>query len=394
MIRLRPRRRQRSRRLLLRNRRSHLLQIFQHSRRGTQRRHLLHTARLRFWSRPGHLSRRAITQEISCHPGGPDSNGQYEDLQISNGTHCVVDGSAPGANYVYRNVNIWGGGSLTFQDKKINFHAHSILIENNGSMVAGYDAPLVGPLSIWLYGAGSADGLTMDSIPSITCQSSPTCGVPTDIWNSNPNVATMTMPAMGTACQTATTVLPGTQTPVGNDCFYQYEVFDKGGAAGTYFGDKVLAVSYGGTLYLRGQKGIRDPQTTGIPVGNNPSDSGTSWVRLASTITKSLVGSNSFYVDRPVPTWGPGDQIVLTSTDYLPGHSEELTISNISSDSNGRRSQFQHRFSTRIGEKPMTIATASFQVRLVHRTIRTARQLNNRVVLKIAQPSLCSPAAF
>ncbi len=40
--------------------------------------------------------------------GGQDSSGQYEDLQISDGTQCVVDGSAPGANYVYRNVNIWG----------------------------------------------------------------------------------------------------------------------------------------------------------------------------------------------------------------------------------------------------------------------------------------------
>ncbi len=132
-------------------------------------------------------------------------------------------------------------------------------------------------------------------------------------------------------------MLPNTSTPVGGDCFYQYEVFDKGGAPGTYFGDKVLAVSYGGTLYLRGQKGIRDPQSTGIPVGNNPSDSGTSWVRLASTITKDQVGSTSFYVDRPVPTWGAGDQIVLTSTDYLPGHSEELIISGVSSDSTGTK---------------------------------------------------------
>ena len=116
------------------------------------------------------------------------------DLQISGGTACTVDGSAPNANYVYRNVNIWGGGSLTFNDAKINFHAHSILIENGGTLQAGFDAPVAGPISIWLYGSKS------DGIPSITCQSGPTCGVPQAIWDSNPLVAqnvsmgTMTMP--------------------------------------------------------------------------------------------------------------------------------------------------------------------------------------------------------
>ncbi len=190
--------------------------------------------------------------------GSADSSGNYEDLQISNGTHCVVDGSAPGANYVYRNVNIWGGGSLTFNDTKINFHAHSILIESGGSMFAGFDAPLTGPLSIWLYGAGSADGLTIDSIPSITCQSSPTCGVPTEIWNSNPNVATMTMPGMNNTpsrCEPASTALPNNSSSIGNDCFYQYEVFDKGGTAGAFFGDKVLALAYGGASICEARRG-------------------------------------------------------------------------------------------------------------------------------------------
>ncbi len=42
-------------------------------------------------------------------------------------------------------------------------------------------------------------------------------------------------------------------------------------------------------------------------------------------------------MDRAVPTWESGDQIVVTSTDYLPGHSEELTIDSISSDPNGAK---------------------------------------------------------
>jgi hypothetical protein len=247
------------------------------------------------------------------------------DLQISGATACVVDGSAANGTYQYRNVNIWAGGSLTFADAKINFHAHSILVENGGTLQAGYDKPLVGPLSIWLYGSQN------DGIPSITCQSGTTCGVPAAIWSSNPNVAMQQMPTM--PCVKATTIDPN--SPAGNDCFYQYEVFESGDAQTAYFGRKVLAVSYGGILYLRGAKGIRDVPPNGPEIDANPSDSGTSWVRLTDTISSSQIGATSFHVDRPVPTWAAGDQIVLTSTDYVPGHNEELTIAGISSDSQG-----------------------------------------------------------
>jgi hypothetical protein len=255
------------------------------------------------------------------------------DLQISGGTGCIIDGRVPGGNYVYRNVNIWGGGSLTFNDAKINFHAHSILVENQGTLQAGLAAPVAGPISIWLY--GSKD----DGIPSITCQSSPTCGVSPAIWNSNPLVAnnvsmgTMTMPTE--PCIKASTIDP--TTPVGTDCFYQYEVFDRGDAAGAFFGKKVLAVSYGGILFLRGQKGIREVTANGPAIDATPSDSGTSWVRLNQTIATANLGTTSLYVDRAVPTWQAGDQIVVTSTDYLPAHSEELTIASISSDTNGTK---------------------------------------------------------
>jgi len=254
---------------------------------------------------------------------------QNTDLQISNGTTCIVDGSAPNGTYVYRNVNIWGNGSLTFSDAKINFHAHSILIENTGALIAGADKPITGPLSIWLYGSKS------DDIPSITCLSDATCGVPQQIWNSNPNVAMKPMVMPTGPCTKASSIDP--ESPAGTDCFYQYEIFDKDDVAGAFFGRKVLAVSYGGTLLLRGQKGIREVTPNGPAIDANPSDSGTSWVRLNKTISSTDVGTTTIYVDRSVPTWGPGDQIVLTSTDYSPAHSEELTISSISSDSNGTK---------------------------------------------------------
>jgi hypothetical protein len=243
------------------------------------------------------------------------------DLQISGNTACKVDGSVPDGAYQYRNVNVWGGGSLTFQDAKIDFHAHSILIEAGGTLSAGADAPVAGPVSIWLYGEEN------DGIPAITCQSGPTCGVPQTIWDSNPNVAHGSMP-MGN-CKPASDYEP---SPVGKDCFYQYEIFE-GAQQGAFFGRKVLALSYGGSLYLRGRKGIRAGR-----MNDTPSDSGTSWVRLTDTLK---TGQNSFHVDRAVPTWDPGDHIVVTSTDYLPGHSEELIIASMGSDSMGTKITLQ-----------------------------------------------------
>ncbi|MGA9720137.1 MAG: chitobiase/beta-hexosaminidase C-terminal domain-containing protein [Acidobacteriaceae bacterium] len=254
--------------------------------------------------------------------GGPNHilpvGDVHTDLDI-HGLSCTVDGSAPEGTYHYRNVNIYGGGSLTFADAKINFHAHSILVENTGGLYAGLNAPAVGPISIWLYGTAQ------DSAPAITCKSGPTCGIPDAIWNSNPNVPMKTMPSR--PCVKASTLDPN--SPVGDDCFYQYEVFDAADGPGTYFGKKVLALSYGGSIYLRGAKGIRSENT---PIAATPSDSGTSWVRLVDDLKGS---ESSFHVDRPVPTWGNGDHIVLTTTDYLPGHSEELVIAGVGSDSKG-----------------------------------------------------------
>lgn len=109
-----------------------------------------------------------------------------------------------------------------------------------------------------------------------------------------------------------------------NDCFYQYEVLEAGDIAGAYFGKKVLAVSAGGSLTLRGAKGIR----LGT-IETNPADSSTSWGRLTTTLEG---GETSFTIDRSVPTWAPGDHIAVTTTDYLPGHTEELVITKVTNN--------------------------------------------------------------
>jgi hypothetical protein len=257
-----------------------------------------------------------------CSTGVLPAGDENTDLEINN-VNCLVDGkvSSNGQTgiYVYRNVNIWNKGTLTFADAPIDFHAHAILVELNGTLQAGAISPLKGPLTIWLWGSKT------DGIPSITCKSDTKnqCGVPDPVWASNPNVSMKKMPTM--PCEPAK--YNGQYLLPNKDCFYPYEVLDEGDAAGAYFGRKVLAVSAGGNLVLRGAKGIRQ----GV-IETSPADSGTSWGRLSKTLNG---GEHSLYIDRAVPTWGKGDHIVVTTTDYLPGHTEELVIKDVVKEMDG-----------------------------------------------------------
>jgi hypothetical protein len=253
------------------------------------------------------LLARASGAAAQCPPAGGTAlpPGTGEDLEVTS-PYTVCAGT-----YHYGNVNVYGGGSLTFDDAAIDFWATSILIENQGSIIAGSPEQPIGTnggtVTFHLYGMdqgakpfGTAAG---QGGQGIICKSpGGLCGVPPSIWNSN---ADPTNPVKST--------LPGGVT----DNFYAYDPmpYDDGGTVKGYFGYKVLALSYGGTLQLFGKKGA----TYGTV---DPSNSGTSWVRLAQTLP---VGGTTLVLDRPVD-WEAGDQIVVTTTDYLPGHSEQLTI--------------------------------------------------------------------
>jgi cell migration-inducing and hyaluronan-binding protein len=141
-----------------------------------------------------------------------------------------------------------------------------------------------------------------------TGQSGP-CGIPKNIWDSN---------------GAQPKALPGqdAQGKQISDYFYQYgplhgdgkctdgsvfKVVNGTGACNTstgqvgYFGNKVLAVSYGGVLALSGYKGATyDPVVDGDPL-----NSGTSWRRLQGSLEK---GATSLLVERPVPNWRSGDR--------------------------------------------------------------------------------------
>jgi len=248
--------------------------------------------------------------------------GSGKNLEITKG-ECTAGGTGM---YMYGNVNIYDGGALKFLDSRgadTQFWANSILIENNGSLLAGSTAKpfgvLGGKLTIYVYGKDTDKGIPC-KIKKDEANDIGPCGVPlTTVWNSN---------ADPSAQPKTTKLIPG----VPEDYFYNYDFmpFDNGEPdAPSYFGNKVLAVSFGGTLKLFGKKGASYSTL-------KSSDSGISWARLKGSIEPAPSPKGT-----PVPekfltvdvgkvdnklNWEANDHIVVTTTDYMPDHSEELII--------------------------------------------------------------------
>jgi cell migration-inducing and hyaluronan-binding protein len=273
---------------------------------------------------------RGLAATTTCTGGAITSGDASTDLQVT-GPCTVAAGT-----YIFHNVNIYAKdpstctanpsscGSLTFADDPsgIDFYAENIIVENGGSLTAGTTAPIgttcsggkCGTVTIHLWGAATE--------PGALCKSGTDCGVPNsdpnNIWGSNTyNTDFKNPPA---TCKAMT--LPGGV----NDCFYPYEPLDPADQKNNipaYFGHKVLAVSYGGTLQLFGRKGAIYPADASPPCKeSDPPCSGTSWARLKGSLKP---GVDSMTIDKAVD-WQDKDHIVITTTDYLPGHSEELII--------------------------------------------------------------------
>ncbi|MGB3365769.1 MAG: G8 domain-containing protein, partial [Thermodesulfobacteriota bacterium] len=244
-------------------------------------------------------------QGVDMCDGGvlnPDSSGgvQPKDLEVTN--DCMV---SEAGTYRYKNVNIYNGGTLEFKDADIEFWAKSILVEKDSSLIAGTTSAPIGnngTLTIYLYGASN-------DLIGIECKSDGgTCGVPEAIWNSN----TLSERNPSSCVKNN---LPGGVT---DECFYQYGRPDPISGSSGMFGAKVFAVSYGATVQMYGANGATINDS--LP----PSSSGTSWARLntGGILDK---GATSLTLDREVD-WKEGDHVVITSTDYLPSHSEKLRI--------------------------------------------------------------------
>ena len=289
--------------------------------------------------KPGGLEKCPWTQSGQLRPGADFK----PDTEFLLSEPCNVPASPPGHPWVFGNVHILEGGVLNFTDAKIEFWAKAILVEKNGALTAGVPGvPITGPVTIHLY--GDDKGAAGDGGAGILCATplpnhQPDhyrCGVPQAIWESN----AATKDCLGD-CHPGDpndakkisdpTVDPNNQYlgPVRDDYFYPYHalMFD-GAKHGTpasvgYFGYKVLGVSYGGTLQLFGRKGSCTSNC------DDPANTGTSWVRLAATVRPSDHDSGSDTTTLRLSAavdWKAGDRIVLTTTDYLPGHSEELEL--------------------------------------------------------------------
>ena len=301
---------------------------------------------------------------LKCGENGPETLQPYGDLLTNYKTDLLVVGqcdinstSGPGPLlYVFHNVNIIGGGSLVFHDDyDIDFYAESILIEGTfnptsgvlvpGKLIAVSTQPGLLPqasqaanvlpfqkrLTFHLWGAPDDAGIPCASPKGP--QGAP-CGIPDKLWTANPIMAENLMknpppvPAKPknqdcTHYSGYSVVLPE------DDCFYQYEIQDSQDRASgnpAYFGHKVLALSFGGVLQLFGSKGATylaqgqkcNPSKEGTEC--NPAFSGTSWVRLTG-----VTDATHITVNRGVD-WKTGDQVVVTTTDYLPSHSERVTL--------------------------------------------------------------------
>ena len=144
------------------------------------------------------------------------------------------------------------------------------------------------------------------------------CGIPKEIWRDN-----------GKTVQK----LPGGV----EDYFYAYGNLHGDVGPGGHFGYKVLAVSFGGTLQLRGAKGasattpadiatmLKRPEALTAANESSIVSSGSDWARLTGGGGKD---SARLTLDRNVAgDWRKGDEIVVTTTDFFPNHSELVQLS-------------------------------------------------------------------
>jgi len=265
--------------------------------------------------------------------------GEKVDLKVD-GTCYVTDTIKPGDQsliYVFHNVNVVSGGMLIFVDgQNIDFYAESILIEYKGLLQAGTQSQagaFKSRLTFHLWGPEDDPGIQCQS--PLGSQGAP-CGIPDPLWTANTamsmhmnmQVPTAPTPPKNAPCTPSDSSKYGQYLPKG-DCFYQYEIMDAADKAANrpaYFGHKVLAVSFGGSLQLFGSEGTTYLNGNCDPTDPNnecsPANTGSSWRRLTNIDGKTLTLNRP---QNPVQ-WKAGDHVVVTTTDYLPRHSEEMVL--------------------------------------------------------------------
>jgi hypothetical protein len=279
---------------------------------------------------------------------------------------CTVPTSA--TPYKYNVINILDGGELIFDDANgtIDFWAQAIIIENGGKLTIGTPTAPIGTkdpktaVTIHLYGPTTAPGAAGVPCNSSTGGGKATCGAPTALWESN--VDANHKPKPPTECakgavdvsncvrrvQAVCDALPDGPAKVAcnnypgpkDDFFYAYHpLFHDDGDMNAYFGNKTIGVGYGGSLQLFGKKGAIYNANDAACKPTSADSTGRSWTRLAKTANKDAQSITVAIPNWDTGTkigcgleWAEGDIIVITTTDYLPGHSEQRKITGTPTD--------------------------------------------------------------
>lgn len=249
-----------------------------------------------------------------------------------------------------RTAKTKGGLYIVDSGKVVDLRFPSMLVEKGGTLQAGSACDPFGKqggtLTIGIYGTDPSDEARVPSPPpGIECQTAPRaqnrCFPGTRDFQPNTYYCTQSNTDDPCASKSAPSENPK------NSLLESYGVlnFDA-----TSFGYKVLGVSYGGSLKLFGWKGALPLQSTAgaaIAAGEDehcpvPTESALdatemrAWANLSGSSWGRLDGLNAartqLSLDRPMKDWQPGDQIVVGTTDWYPGHNELRTIRTISSD--------------------------------------------------------------
>src|SRR5262245_31847224 len=277
---------------------------------------------------------------------------------------CYVIKQAGSQPYVFDKINITNGGALYFVEapnETIDFRVNSLLVEYGGVLQAGSPACPIGAhggtLAFGLYGDDpSHQGTVNPPPPGITCLTNPGSDQPCFPAGRNPTEGSFYC-TVGDSNDPCSSTTPPT-SDAANELLEEYKDLNFDGSP---FGYKVLAVSYGGTLRLFGYKGtalstaaIDSNAHCVVPTVSTLDTeemeawaalSGSSWTRLAGQTVILSEPPNPpqslLDLDRVVPDWAVGDQIVVGTTDWYPGHSELRTIRavNTVTDASGMHTQ-------------------------------------------------------
>lgn len=276
--------------------------------------------------------------------GAPEQDLVIGDLTGAT-TQCFFADSSH--SYVYHHINVVKGGTLIFKDMGgvVDFRISSLLVEQGGVVEAGTPSCPFGSnggkLEIGLWGNDPTNptnewdkqGLTANT-EGIVCKTNGGKCYPDGLDDGNHYC---TVKDSDSPCMSTVSDVNGANAIFEKYGDLPFDNPNKLNQPGTFFGYKVLALAYGGTLRFFGKKGVKPAYFTNpppterqtsctLPLDSEQTDpqkwadlTGYSWARLQGTMNATT--QPTITVDRTVD-WEGGDYLVVGTTDWHTSHSE------------------------------------------------------------------------